>query len=859
VTPSCPDRGRLERFLADDLDGAEEAALSGHVEGCAGCQQALEELLSASGGAAARLGQALSPPESDPSSDSLLLRLRKFSSSWRPDGWPSLPAVGSNRDFRPEVPGYEVLGELGRGGMGVVYKARDLQLNRVVALKMILAGRHADTVDHDRFRREATAVARLQHPNIVQLFEFGEANGLPFFALEFVEGGTLAARLAKQLPSATEAARLLATLAEAVHAAHSRNVIHRDLKPANVLLTADGVPKIADFGLARLDSGGRTRQGEVLGTPGYMAPEQASGPTQEVGPAADVYALGAILYAALTGRAPFADGPPLALLLQVAHREPTRTSRLRPGVPRDLETICLKCLRKEPERRYASARELADDLHHFERGKPVLARPVGAGERLVLWARRHPTTTFLLALVLLLLVIGTVVSTFFALRAERNARTADENRLRAEEQERQAKINEQRARESERQVREAAVKLQRSLAHGLGRPLAFQEGPLQPAEKLVLRELSRTDNEEVRYLLFAEALGETETAVWLGRRADVVVQAAVGLAPQRRQRVRELLLARLRDRDAELALRESCLPLGAALDVRDAEFARAAAGTILERMEQTSDPASLHGLAQALAVQAGRLPSAEGATVSGRGMQLVLNRLTATPPAARGNLAAAVGTLAGRAEAATEAILGRLAGANEPLADLCAAVVALAPRLDIEAARTAARRVLALTDRPDSVTALARAASALAARLPAKEAIGLCTPIVGRILQRLEQATSAVVPADLAEAVAVLAERLEAPQAAARCDEAAQLLLESAAPSAPALALLAERIGTRQAVDLLKQPWCVGPLRQAVLQGQSRRTGRPFADVWEFVNWAVQDDPTVDLTAPPSGLPHAHG
>jgi hypothetical protein len=287
------------------------------------------------------------------------------------------------------VAGYEILGELGRGGMGVVYKARHVQLNRLVALKMILAGSHAGETELARFRVEAEAVARLQHPGIVQIYEVGESEGKPFFSLEFVEGGSLSAKLGGVPLPARRAAELVAALAGAVDAAHRKGIVHRDLKPANVLLTADGTPKITDFGLAkRLDAAGQTATGAVMGTPSYMAPEQAMG-KKDIGPAADVYALGAILYELLMGRPPFLGAEALDTLRQVVSDEPVPPSRSNHRVPHDLETICLKCLHKEPKKRYGSARELAEDLGRWLAGEPIAARPVGQAERLWRWARRH--------------------------------------------------------------------------------------------------------------------------------------------------------------------------------------------------------------------------------------------------------------------------------------------------------------------------------------------------------------------------------------------------------------------------------------------------------------------------------------
>ena len=280
----------------------------------------------------------------------------------------------------PTVRGYEILGELGRGGMGVVYKARQLRLNRIVALKMILAGDHASPDAGRRFLAEAESVARLHHPHIVQIFAFGDSDGRPYFEMEYVAGGSLASRLDGTPRPPRDAARLVETLARAIHEAHRLGIVHRDLKPANILLTAEGVPKIADFGLAKcLDvENGPSGTQLIVGSPSYMAPEQAGQSWTPDRPAADVYSLGAILYELLAGRPPFQAATVLETLEQVRLDEPIAPSRLRPKLPRDLVTICLKCLEKEPSRRYASSIELADDLKRFEAGQTIRARPVGA-------------------------------------------------------------------------------------------------------------------------------------------------------------------------------------------------------------------------------------------------------------------------------------------------------------------------------------------------------------------------------------------------------------------------------------------------------------------------------------------------
>jgi tetratricopeptide (TPR) repeat protein len=312
-------------------------------------------------------------------------------------------AVGSEPG---PLAGYEVMTELGRGGMGVVYKARHLRLNRLVALKMILAGSYAGPRDLARLRGEAEAVARLQHPNITQIYAIEEQDGQPFLALELVEGVSLNQHLAGQPVSFARAAALAETLARAVQYAHQRGVVHRDLKPGNVLLTADGAPKITDFGLAKLlDSHtGPTATEALLGTPNYMAPEQARGRGKEIGPAADIYSLGAILYELLTGQPPFRGGTLLETLDQVRTREPRSPRRLRPGLPRDLETICMKCLEKDPARRYRRAEDLAEDLRRFLNHEPIAARPAPWWRRVAKWAHRRPAAAILVALALTLLV-----------------------------------------------------------------------------------------------------------------------------------------------------------------------------------------------------------------------------------------------------------------------------------------------------------------------------------------------------------------------------------------------------------------------------------------------------------------------
>ena len=346
--------------------------------------------------------------------------------------------------------------------MGVVYKARQLGLNRVTAVKMILAGGHAGADALNRFQTEAEAAAALHHAHIVAVYEVGAQDGCPFFSMEYVAGGSLKDRLQGLPQPGQEAARFVETLARAVYFAHERGIVHRDLKPANILLHSaltaedaearrgqspdsppllasassavkDFMPKITDFGLAkRLDIGQQTQSGQIIGTPDYMAPEQASGKGNRVGPAVDIYSLGAILYELLTGRPPFQTASALETLEQVRQQEPVSPRRLQPQVPRDLETICLKCLAKEPGKRYASALALAEDLRRFLSDEPIKARPPSLGERCARWVRHHKAVAVAFSVISVTLVAATTISLLAALQKETERQKATRAQERAE-------------------------------------------------------------------------------------------------------------------------------------------------------------------------------------------------------------------------------------------------------------------------------------------------------------------------------------------------------------------------------------------------------------------------------------------
>ncbi len=434
----CPSLDQLRQLLDDRQLGAPPAEIVDHVQECVDCRKQLEDLTRNDERRIMNLNGDFDetvtrhhddpgrtptplPVETDPTAevvdvarseattdvgvaDSTIDAIEERTSEFKnnssadtssltesPDRSSTVESASRSTDCAI-VPGYEVMERLGEGGMGVVFKARQVGLDRLVALKMIRGGTTAQTDHFARFSIEAEAVARLHHPNILTIYDFGVVGNLPYVSLELLAGGSLADRLDGVPQPGADSAKLLILLARAIHAAHQGGIIHRDLKPSNILYTSDGVPKIADFGLAkRVDSGDDyTESGQIMGSPSYMSPEQASGNTKNVGPSADVYALGAILYEMLTGRPPFRGESPMDTVLQVISSDPVAPSRLVPRLARDLETICLKCLNKEPHKRYESAHALADDLERYQNGEPIRARPTSLAELAVKWARRHP-------------------------------------------------------------------------------------------------------------------------------------------------------------------------------------------------------------------------------------------------------------------------------------------------------------------------------------------------------------------------------------------------------------------------------------------------------------------------------------
>jgi len=549
----CPFHEHLPGLLAEQLSPELRATLEAHLLACPTCPEALDRLTESPELVGWR--PFLRPPGFRPpgiNSDTAVAALasdQAFLDALKVqlrDSFPALPLHGrrnSDDDMPAAIGGYAIHSRLGSGGMGVVYEGYDARLKRRVAVKVLRASIEGHARLRLRVHREAEAIAQLRHPNIVAIHEIGEQDGRPFLVFEFVEGGTLAEATRGQPQAPAEAAALVQTLAEAIHFAHQRGIIHRDLKPSNILLTAGasapsaernstwlplstqhitlstapdtsprdatglGTPKISDFGLAKdLNEDVQvSRTGDILGTPNYMAPEQASGSTRDVGPGVDVYALGVILYELLTGRPPFRANSLLETLELVRTQEPVPPGRLRPMIPPDLETICLKCLHKEPTRRYASAQALADDLQRFRNSEPIHARPVSDWERARKWVQRRPGQAATLAAAVLFLTLGSAASTHFGLSATRNAALAEDNAREARTQEKAARSAEDRAKIAEKNAQRDAARLR--LEKGLA---LAEQGEVAPGLHWMLASLRSTPAEDADF----QRMVRTNLAAW---------------------------------------------------------------------------------------------------------------------------------------------------------------------------------------------------------------------------------------------------------------------------------------------------------------------------------------------------------
>jgi hypothetical protein len=657
--------------------------------------------------------------------------------------------------------------------------------------------------------------------------------------------------------------------------------------------------KVTDFGLAKkLDEAGQTHSGAILGTPSYMAPEQAAGKGKLVGLAADTYALGAILYECLTGRPPFKAETAMNTLYLVLTQEPVPVRQLQPTVARDLETVCLKCLRKEPGRRYASALDLAEDLRRFQAGEPIMARPTGRIERAAKWVRRNPAVAALTAAVVLALVAGAVASTLFALDARRQAKVADQRAEDAAREKRRADDSAKEAKEKERLATQALEEVEATLIDSLLRPLGRKSGELEPAEIEALEKLASLSRDRIRLRFLEEGLRRPGTAARLGLRADHVIQAAVGLDAKQRERAERLLVARLQDARAGQEVAEACARLATGLNTQNRALAGAAAQALTAAMAKEESPYALSRLAQALGAVSGRLEAGEASRQAGQaaqaltaalakttdlldlsylaeGLGAVAGRLEAGPagkaaqaltaamakatnPYQLEYLARGLGAVAGRLEAgqagqAAEALTAAMATEKDPfqLGFLAQGLGAVAGRLEAgPAARQAGQAAEALTAAmakttdPKALYSLAEGLGAVAGRLEAGPAARQAGQAAQALTAALAQETNPDARAGLAQALGSVSGRLEAGQAG----QAAQALTAALAQETNPVALsyrtrglgaVAGRLSTPDIVRALGHPFMVGEARRALLDVLGQRTRRRFVNTWDFLDWAA--------------------